>query len=39
MYTYIKRNITGHYIELEEKLSLELYDNIGETYEDFLDNK
>lgn len=37
-YTYIKRDIKGYYIEFDEMFDPELYNNIGETYEDFLDN-
>lgn len=39
MFTYIKKNIGGFYVEFPEKLSAEEYDNLGSTYEDFLDNK
>lgn len=39
MFTYIKRAVRGYYLELEEKLTSDLYDNLGETYEDFLQNK
>lgn len=38
MYTYIKHNIKGFYVELETKLSDELY-KTGSTWEDFLANK
>ena len=38
-YTYIKRDIKGYYIEFDEMFNPELYDNIGSTYQDFLDNK
>lgn len=38
MYTYIKHNIKGFYVELETKLSDELY-KTGNTWEDFLANK
>jgi len=38
-YTYIKLDIRGYYIEFSEKFNPDLYNNLGETYEDFLDNK
>jgi hypothetical protein len=38
-YTYIKLDIRGYYIEFDEKFNPSLYNNLGETYEDFLDNK
>lgn len=37
-YTYIKRDIKGYYIEFDEMFDPDLYDNIGSTYQDFLDN-
>ena len=39
MFTYLKKDIAGHYVEFEEKLDPELYDNIGTTYEDYKNNK
>lgn len=36
MVTYIKRSVPGYIFETEEVLSPELFDNIGQTYEDFL---
>lgn len=39
MYTYIKKNIRGFYVELPDILSEAEYDNLGYTYEDFLANK
>lgn len=36
---YVKISIRGYYIDFPEELSPELYDNLGETYQDFLDNK
>lgn len=39
MYTYIKKNIDGFYLELEQKLTPDLYSDLGETYEDFTQNK
>ncbi len=38
-YTYIKLDISGYYIEFSEKFNPSLYNNLGDTYEDFLDNK
>ena len=38
-YTYIKRDIRGHYMEFNEMLDPNLYDNIGESYQDYLNNK
>ena len=38
-YTYIKHDIRGYYIEFEEMFNPDLYNNLGETWEDFLDNK
>lgn len=38
-YTYVKYNIPGFYIEFPKKLKEEEFDNLGTTYEDFLDNK
>ena len=37
-YTYIKRDIRGYYIEFPNMFDPNLYNNLGETYEDFLDN-
>ena len=39
MITYIKLNVEGFYVELPEALDPKLYDNLGETFEDFLKNK
>lgn len=39
MYTYIKYNIKGKYVEFPEALDPELYNNIGETYQDYLAGK
>lgn len=39
MFIYIKKNVTDFYVEFPEKLDQEEYNNLGETYEDFLDNK
>ena len=37
-YTYIKKDIRGYYIEFDEKFDPSLYNNLGDTYEDFLNN-
>lgn len=39
MFTYLKKDISNHYVEFEEMLDPELYDNIGTTYEDYKNNK
>jgi hypothetical protein len=39
MFTYIKHDVPGFYIELAEQLSEELYDNLGTTWDDFIANK
>lgn len=39
MVTYIKKDIKGNYYEIAEALSSNLYNNLGETYQDFLSNK
>lgn len=38
-YTYIKMDIKGFYIEFDEMFDPNLYNNLGDSYEDFLDNK
>lgn len=38
-YTYIKQDIRGYYIEFDEMFNPDLYNNLGDSYEDFLDNK
>lgn len=38
-YTYIKRDIMGQFVQFPEKMKAELYDNLGSTWEDYLDNK
>ena len=38
-FTYIKLDINGYYIDFEEMLDPNLYDNLGDTYEDFLNNE
>jgi hypothetical protein len=38
-YTYIKQDIKGYYIEFDEMFNPDLYNNLGETWDDFLDNK
>ena len=39
MYTYIKQSISKHFATFEQPLSAEEYNNIGENWEDYLDNK
>lgn len=39
MYTYIKKSVRGNYLVLEEMLDPELYDNIGQTYSDYLNDR
>lgn len=39
MFTYIKKNVSGFYLELPEKLTSDLYSDLGETYEDFAQGK
>ena len=36
MCIYLKNNTLTQFVEFEEKLDSNLYDNIGETYEDYL---
>ena len=36
MYTYIKRNVRGSYVELPNELTSDLYNNIGTAYSDYL---
>lgn len=38
-FTYIKKNVKGYYVTFPSQFIDELYNNIGSTYEDFLDNK
>lgn len=38
-YTYIKLGIKGVYITFDEKFDETLYDNLGSTYQDYLDKK
>lgn len=38
-YTYIKLDVRGYYIDFDEMFNPDLYNNLGETYQDFLDNK
>ena len=38
-YVYIKKNHSTHFVEFSEALNPELYDNIGTTWQDYLDNK
>lgn len=40
MKTYIRKNIKGYYVDFPEEIDAEYWEGqIGETYEDFLDNK
>lgn len=39
MFTYIKKSVSSIYVEFEEELSPELFNNLGTTYQDYLDNK
>lgn len=39
MITYIKRNVPGNYVVRATELEPELFDNIGTTFHDYLDNK
>ena len=38
-FIYIKKNVRGYFVELPEELTSDLYDNLGETYADYLNNK
>ena len=38
-YLYIKKSIAKHFVDFAEPLKAEEYDNLGETWEDYLDNK
>jgi len=38
-FTYIKRDIKGYYVEFNEQFDPDLYNNLGSTYNDFLNNK
>jgi hypothetical protein len=39
MITYIKRNVPGNYVVRATELEPQLFDNIGTTFHDYLDNK
>lgn len=39
MFTYIKHDVRGFYVELPEMLTEDLYSNLGTTWDDFVDNK
>lgn len=39
MFTYIKHDVRGYYVELPEMLTEDLYSNLGTTWDDFVDNK
>lgn len=38
-YVYIKKSIAKHFVDFAEPLSAEEYNNLGETWEDYEDNK
>ena len=38
-YLYIKKSIAKHFVDFAEPLKAEEYNNLGETWEDYLDNK
>lgn len=38
-YTYIKNSVNGFYVTFDQKLNAELFNNLGSTYQDFLDGK
>ena len=38
-YVYIKKSIFPHFVDFAEALKAEEYNNLGETYQDYLDNK
>lgn len=38
-YLYIKKSIAKHFVDFAEPLSAEEYNNLGETWQDYLDNK
>lgn len=38
-YLYIKKSIAGHFVDFAEPLSAEEYNNLGESWEDYIDNK
>ena len=38
-YTYIKKDVKGIYVDFDEMFDSELYDNLGETWQDYLDKK
>lgn len=38
-YLYIKKSIAKHFVDFAEPLSAEEYNNLGETWEDYVDNK
>jgi hypothetical protein len=38
-YLYIKKSIAKHFVDFAEPLSAEEYNNLGETWEDYWDNK
>lgn len=38
-YTYIKRDVMGQFVTFPEKMKAELYNNLGSTWQDYLDRK
>lgn len=38
-YVYIKLSIGKHFVDFKEPLDSRMYNNIGENYKDYLDNK
>jgi hypothetical protein len=38
-YLYIKKSIAKHFVDFAELLKAEEYNNLGETWKDYLDNK
>lgn len=38
-YLYIKKSIAKHFVDFAEPLKAEEYNNLGETWEDYVDNK
>ena len=38
-YLYIKKSVASHFVDFAEPLSAEEYNNLGETWEDYVDNK
>lgn len=38
-YLYVKLDVPNHYVEMGEQMTHDLYDNLGSTYDDFINNK